>query len=76
MTPQALGDLLHRRQAVPHAPSTSAGKKLPSSSRVRVVPKLLEQFPEQMSPNALEVVLKELLQLDLLVADEVLTPLE
>jgi hypothetical protein len=61
MTPQALGDLLHRREAAPHSSGTPAVKEPLSPSRVRVAPEPLEQFPEQMSPDALEVVLKKLL---------------
>lgn len=47
-----------------------------SGGRVRVAPELPEQFAEQMSPNALEVVPNELLQLEFLAVGEFLTPLE
>jgi hypothetical protein len=61
MTPQLLGGLLHRWKKAPHGSGAPARKELLSPSRIRVVPELLEQFPEQMKPDALEVVLKDCL---------------
>ena len=61
MTPQALRDLLHRLQVAPHCLGAPRVKKSPSPRRTRVAPELLEQLTEQMSPDALEVVLEEFL---------------
>ena len=71
MTPQALGHLLHRREAAPHRAGAPRVKESPGPRRTHVVPELLEQLAEKVSPDALEVVLEELLELDLLVVGEI-----
>ena len=76
MTPQALSHLLDRLQLAPHGTCAPRVKESPGPRRTHVIPELLEQLAEQMSPDALEVVLKEFLELDLLVVGEVLPPLQ
>ena len=71
VTPQALSHLLHRLQLAPHGTGAPRVKDFLSPRRTHVVPELLEQLAEKVSPDALEVVLEELLELDLLVVGEI-----
>jgi len=76
MTPQALGDLLHRLELAPHGP--------PVHHELRNFPahvglsysQTLELLAEEMSADALEIVAKEFGQPRSLVVGEVLSPLE
>ena len=76
MTPQALGDLFHRADPAPHGASAPGIEELHGPLRARVLPEPLEVLAEQMSPDALEVVLQDFLEPDLLMLREVLRPLE
>ena len=61
MTPQASGDLLHRADPAAHGACTPGIEELHGPLGARVLPEPLEVLAEQMSPDALEVVLKKLL---------------
>jgi len=76
MTPQAFGDLLHRRKPTAEGFGAPRLKKLLRPSRGRVVPEPLKLFAQQVSPNALEVVLQQLGKPGGLVIREVLRSLE
>ena len=76
MTPQAFGDLLHRRKPTAEGFGAPRLKKLLRPSRGRVVPEPLKLLAEQMRPDALEVVLEKLGEPRSLVVREVLGPLE
>ena len=76
MTPQALRDLLHRREPAPHGLSAPGIEELPRPSRGCILPEPLELFAQQVSPNALEVVLQQLGKPGGLVVREVLRSLE
>ena len=73
---QAFGHLLHRLELAPHGAGAPCVKESPGPLRTHGVPELLEQLAEKVSPDALEAVLKELIELDLLVVGEVFPPLE
>ena len=76
MTPQALRDLLHRREPAPHGLSAPGIEELPRPSRGCILPEPLKLFAQQVSPNALEVVLQQLGKPGGLVVREVLRSLE
>ena len=50
MTPQALGHLLHRLQLARHGTDAPRVKEFLSTRRTHVVPELLEQLAEKVSP--------------------------
>ena len=52
MTPQALRDLLHRREPAPHGLSAPGIEELPRPSRGCILPEPLELFAQQVSPKS------------------------
>lgn len=69
-------DLLHRTDLAPHGAGAPAIDKLHRPLRARVLPEPLEVLAEQMSSDALKVVLQDLLEPDLLMLREVFLQLE
>jgi len=76
MTPQAPGDLLHRADPAAQGAGAPGIEELHGPLGARVLAEPLEVLAEQMSPDALEVVLQDLLEPDLLMLREVLWSLE
>jgi len=76
MTPQAPGNLLHRDDPAAHGAGAPSVEELHRPLGARVLPEPLEVLAEQMSPDALEVVLQDLLEPDFLMVREVLRSLE
>ncbi len=76
MTPQAPGDLFHRADPASHGAGAPGVEELHRPLGAGVLPEPLEVLAKQMSPDALEVVLQDLLEPDLLMLREVLWPFE